>query len=64
MMPAAAPIVACVGQQADREGTDAHQGHRHHEGVLAADQVAEAAEDERAEGADDEADGEGRPARR
>ena len=45
-------------QQADHEGRDAHQGHRHEEGVLAADQVAQAAEEQRAERTDREAGGE------
>jgi hypothetical protein len=36
-------------QQADEEGADAHQGHGDQEGVFAADQIAEATEDQRAE---------------
>ena len=36
-------------QQADDEGRDTHQGHRDKEGVLAADEIAEATEHQRAE---------------
>ena len=48
-----------VGQQADGEGAEAHQRHGDQEGVLAADQVAEAAEEQRAEWPDGEAGGKG-----
>src|SRR4051812_49156362 len=48
-----------VGQQADGERAEAHQRHGDQEGVLAADQVAEAAEEQRAEWPDGEAGGEG-----
>jgi hypothetical protein len=39
-------------QQADQEGAQAHQSHRHQEGVLPADQVTDAAKQQRAERAD------------
>jgi len=45
-------------QQADQECRDAHQGHGDQEGVFAADQVAQAAEEQRAERTDREAGGE------
>ena len=49
----------CIGrQQADEECADAHQGHRDEEGVFAADDVAQAAEEQRAERAHREAGGE------
>ncbi len=44
-------------QQADHEGGDAHQRHGDEEGVFAADQVAEAAEHQRAERAHRETGG-------
>ena len=46
-------------EQADREAGHAHEGHGQHEHGLAADAVAEVAEDHPAQGADDVADGEG-----
>jgi hypothetical protein len=50
----------CVGgQEADDERRHAHDHDRDQEGVLAADHVAQAAEDERAEGTDQEAGREG-----
>ena len=58
MMPAIGPIVVDRRQQADRERADAHERHGDEERVLAADEVADAAEDERAERPDHEADGE------
>ena len=47
------------GQQADREAGRAHDAHRQDEHRFTADPVAEVAEDDPAEGADDVADGEG-----
>ncbi len=47
-----------VGQQADAEGAKAHQRHGDKEGVLAADEVAEPAEEQRAERPYREAGGE------
>src|SRR3546814_18688905 len=47
------------GEEADGEGGGAHQPHRHQEGVLAADKVAEPAEDQRAERPYRESCGEG-----
>ena len=55
--------LAVVRQQADQEGRAAHDEQRDEEGVLAADQVADAAEDERAEGAGGESRAEGRQRR-
>ncbi len=47
------------GEDADHEGRDPHDDDRDQEGVLAADEVTEAAEDERAEGPDRESRREG-----
>ncbi len=47
------------GQDADEEGAQAHQRHGDEEGVFAADQVAEAAEEERAERPHGKTGGEG-----
>src|SRR5277367_3046838 len=46
-----------TGEHADKKCIDAHQRHRHQEGVFAADQVAEMAEDQRAERTDRKAGG-------
>ena len=49
-----------VGRQhADQEGGDAHDHQGHHQHALAADLVAEVAEDHAADGARQEAHGEG-----
>jgi hypothetical protein len=47
-----------AGQQADQEARDAHQGHRQHEHPLAAQAIAEVAEDQAAERAGEVAGGE------
>ena len=59
MIGAAMPIVAVARQQADEEGRQAHDQDGDEEGVFAADQVADAAEDQRAERTHEEAGGEG-----
>ena len=52
------PADGCVGrQQADQERRCAHEDDGDEEGVLAADEVADAAEDQRAEGAHEKAGG-------
>ena len=48
-----------AGQQADQEGRSAHDQDGDEEGVFAADEVAEAAEHQRAERAHQEAGGKG-----
>ena len=48
-----------IGQQADGERAEAHQRHGDEEGVFAADQVAEPAEEQRAERPDRETGGKG-----
>ena len=48
-----------AGKQADDEGRQAHDQDGDEEGVFAADEIAEPAEDQRAERADQEAGGEG-----
>ena len=53
------PILSRGGQEADYEGGKAHDRDGDEEGVLASDQVADAAEDQRAERTDQEARGEG-----
>ena len=59
MTGAAMPIVRVAGQQADDERRHAHDQDGDEEGVLASDEVAEAAEDQRAEGPHGEAGREG-----
>ena len=53
------PQVRIARQHADEEGAEAHQGHAEQEGVLAADRVAEPAEQQRAERTHGKAGGEG-----
>ena len=60
MIGARMPIWAYVGQDADERGRDAHDRDRHEERELAADDVADAAEDRGAERSDGEARAEGR----
>ena len=48
-----------AGQQADRKGRQAHQRHRHQEGIFAADQIADPTENERAKRPHRETGGEG-----
>ena len=59
MTGAAMPQRSGAGQQADQEGRQAHDQDGDEEGVFAADQVADAAEHQRAERAHQEACGEG-----
>ena len=49
-----------AGKQADRRRRSAHDQQREHEGVLASDEIADAAEHQRAERSHGEADGERR----
>jgi hypothetical protein len=59
MIGAAAADGGVAGQQADEEGRQAHDQDGDEEGVLAADEVAEPAEEQRAERTHKEARGEG-----
>ena len=59
MMGAAMPMVSKFGSRPTKNGRQAHEEDGDEEGVLAADEVAEAAEDDGAERADEEAGGEG-----